>query len=566
MSSQSTKVSVSTYLFLRLKEVGANHVFGIPGDYVLPLFDELIDQDHGVEHILVCNELNGAYAADGYSKMSGFGAVAVTYGVGSLSTANAVGGSFADSTPMIVIAGTPTIEVLTTPTPRKLHHVIDTNFDACLEAFRPITAASHRLTRLETASAEIDDLSRTAMQRKKPVYLEIPYDLQLAEVEKPTEPLDLWLNQSSQVNLKAALCHTVGLLNSSQTRSVVTGHLLQREKLIEETKSLVECLNASVATTFVGKIPAFEGHPNAAGMYMGAMSCDATKTTVETADLALVAGMTLNEFDTGVFTSKLGEEQDCIWMDFDQVLINNHVYDKVYLRDFLPALLKEAKNDQAGTLEISKTVRRFSFQRSDRFDPTDKNLTIDRLFVQLANYAKAGDVMFGDTGGYINASQAEYPVGVDIHGCGNYGSLGAGFALFCGGIFAKEASGRRCYMITGDGAFHMTAQELSTLIKYETDCVLFVLDNKGYGAERQIYPGKERSYNNTPVWNYEELGSAFGGVEGQTCNSFVVRTEKDMAELLDNLDKPKGVNIVRIILDPWDSASFNVKFSEALRH
>ncbi len=566
MSSPSMKVSLSTYLFLRLKEIGVHHVFGIPGDYVLPLFDELIDQDHGLDHVLVCNELNGAYAADGYSKMSGFGAVAVTYGVGSLSTANAVGGAYADSTPMIVIAGTPTVEVLTTPTARKLHHALDTNFDACLAAFRPITVAAHRLTRLETAPAEIDNIIRTALQKKKPVYLEIPYDLQLAEVNLPIEPFDLLLRQSSRVNLKAALCHAVGLLNSSKTRCVVTGHLLQREKLIEDAENLVDDLNASVATTFVGKIPNFEGHPNAAGLYMGAISCDATKTIVETADLAIVAGMTFNEFDSGMFTSKIGADQDCIWMDFDQVIINNQVYDQVYLRDFLPELVKEAELDQVGTLDIPKDARLFHFQRSDAFEPTDAKLTIDRLFVQLANYAEPGDVMYGDTGGYINAAQAEYPTGVDIHGCGNYGSLGAGFALFCGGIFTHEAAGRRCYMITGDGAFHMTAQELSTLIKYEIDCILFILDNKGYGAERQIYPGKERSYNNTPLWNYEELGSAFGGVEGKTCTSFVARTEKDMAEVLSKLDEPEGVNIVRILLDPWDTAAFNLKFSEALRH
>jgi len=128
MSDQ--QITPSNYLFLRLKELGCEQLFGIPGDDVLPFFDELIDGDHGVEHILVCNELNGAYTADGYAKMAGYGTMGVTFGVGSLSTANAVGGAWADDTPMLVIAGGPTVEVLTTPTHKRYHHVVGTDMDA----------------------------------------------------------------------------------------------------------------------------------------------------------------------------------------------------------------------------------------------------------------------------------------------------------------------------------------------------------------------------------------------------------------------------------------------------
>lgn len=565
MTEQAT-TTVSTYLFNRMAELGANHVFGIPGDYVLPLFDELIDGNHNSKHILVCNELNGAYAADGYAKLSGFGAMAVTFGVGSLSTANAVGGAYADDTPMVVIAGAPSVEVITTPSRRKLHHVMGQDFDAYLKAFAPITVAAHRLMSAETAAQEIDDILRQSYQSKKPIYLEIPYDIQTAQIPVADHALDLMMHQSSDDGLKAAVAATVAVLKESRTRTIVTGHLLQREKLIEPAKVLVEGLNAGVATTFVGKISDFEGHPNAVGLYMGAMSNEATRNAVENADTSIALGMSFNEFDTGVFTGKMGMDQHNIWVDFDQVTVDGTVFDKVYLRDFLPALIGAIHPIEPGELMVGKDDRRFCFQRSDAFEPTDAPLTIDRLYVQFANYAKEGDVFYGDTGGYINGSQAEFPIGMDIYGVGNWGSLGAGFGMFTGGVFAKEAKGRRTYMISGDGAFHMTAQEVSTLIKYDVDTIIFILDNSGYGAERQIYPGKERSYNNTPVWNYEDLGTAFGGVKDVTTKGYVARTEKEMADVLEELREPKGVNIVRIMLDPWDSASFNVTFSEALRH
>ncbi|MEW5249402.1 thiamine pyrophosphate-binding protein [Microbulbifer sp. 2201CG32-9] len=564
MSSNLQTVTISTYLCCRLKALGVGHIFGIPGDYVLPFFDELIDGPHGVEHILVCNELNGAYAADGYAKVTGFGAMAVTFGVGSFSTINAVAGAFADSTPLIVIAGAPTVQVLTTPTERKLHHAMDTNFDACVEAFRPITVASHRLMSVATAPREIDEILRIAYQKKKPVYLEIPYDLQTEQVPLSGEPVDLILNQSSDKNLRAAVEATREILQKAKTRAIVAGHLLQRESLVSEAKGLVKSLNAAVATTFVGKIADLEGDSNAAGLYMGGMSNEVTRKAVEGADATIALGMTLNEFDTGIFTARL-EGESCIWADFDKVTIGSRVFDKVYLRQFVPDLLSCCKNISEGNLNIGKG-RRFYFERADKFTSTEKPLRIDRLFVQFANFFKSGDLVFGDTGGYINAAQAEFPSGVDIFGCGNYGSLGSGFGMFTGAVFSHQAAKRRRYIITGDGAFHMTAQEVSTLIKYGIDCVIFILDNQGYGAERQIYPGKERSYNNTPVWAYESLGQAMGGTEGRNTTGYIAATEKEMDAIFAQLTEPVGVNIVRIKLDPWDSASYNVKFSQALRH
>ena len=86
-------MNISTYLLQRLKSRGVDHVFGIPGDYVLRFFAALVDSD--LEHVATCNELNAGYAADGYARLKGLGAVAVTYGPGSLSLVNAVAGAYA---------------------------------------------------------------------------------------------------------------------------------------------------------------------------------------------------------------------------------------------------------------------------------------------------------------------------------------------------------------------------------------------------------------------------------------------------------------------------------------
>lgn len=559
------QITLATYILTRLKELNTNHVFGIPGDYVLPFFDEILDGNHGVQHIMPRNELNGTYAADGYSKMNGFGAMVVTFGVGSLSCTNAIAGAYADDTPIMVIAGTATVEVLTTPTERRYHHVIENNFDTNIEMFKHITCASQRLVDLSTATFDVDQMLRKAMQSKKPVYLEVPYDLQTAMVDAPTRPLDLMLEQSSSSNLNAALEASVTLLEKSKTRSVLTGHLLQRENMIPLGVQLVDKLNAAVATTFSCKMGDFEAHPNNIGIYMGEVSEDYTKEMMDGADVAIALGVTFNEFDTGVFTTRLGQQQDVIWIRKDYVEINGERYDMVYLRDFVPALLGAIRHIDAGELQ-QQARRKFAFEQKDRFTPTDNNLTIDRLFVQFSNYLEAGDMLYGDTGGFINASQAEFPADVVMHGCGNWGSLGAGFGMFVGANFANEQHNRRSVSIQGEGAFTMSAQDLATLIEHKKDLALFILDNSGYGAERAIHPGKERSYNDIAVWKYEKLGEALGGTEGVDVHSYVVNTEKEMDAIFNALKEPKGVNIVRVMLDPNDSATFNLRFSQLLQH
>ena len=100
-----THCTVSEYLLRRLKEIGVDHVFGVPGDYVLDFLDRIVASP--IAWIGTCNELNAGYAADGYARLKGAGAAVVTYGVGGLSILNAAAGAFAEHVPLIIISGAP---------------------------------------------------------------------------------------------------------------------------------------------------------------------------------------------------------------------------------------------------------------------------------------------------------------------------------------------------------------------------------------------------------------------------------------------------------------------------
>src|SRR5574344_210665 len=100
------KITIGDYLINRLKELGIKHIIGLPGDFNLQ-FLEQINKAEGIEFSGASNELNAAYAADGYGREHGIAALCVTYGVGDLGAIGGIAGSAAEHIPVISISGIP---------------------------------------------------------------------------------------------------------------------------------------------------------------------------------------------------------------------------------------------------------------------------------------------------------------------------------------------------------------------------------------------------------------------------------------------------------------------------
>ena len=133
---------IGNYLLKQLYAAGVKHIFGVPGDYILGFYDQLIKSP--VQHIGTTREDTAAFAADGYARCRGMGALAVTYGVGALNTVNAIAGAYAESSPVIMISGAPgIIEQKEDPL---IHH-----------RFGPFNFQREIFDRITCASAVLDD-------------------------------------------------------------------------------------------------------------------------------------------------------------------------------------------------------------------------------------------------------------------------------------------------------------------------------------------------------------------------------------------------------------------------
>jgi pyruvate decarboxylase len=134
--------TLGRHLARRLAEVGARDVFTVPGDFNLTLLDELEAEQPsggGVRLVGCCNELNAAYAADGYARAGrGVGACAVTFTVGGLSAINAVAGAFSENLPLVCVVGGPNSNDYGSN--RVLHHTIGLpDFTQELRCFQNVT-------------------------------------------------------------------------------------------------------------------------------------------------------------------------------------------------------------------------------------------------------------------------------------------------------------------------------------------------------------------------------------------------------------------------------------------
>lgn len=151
-------MTIGDFLLRRLQEFGIRHLFGVPGDYNLTLLEQ-VEALPTLDFIGNCNELNAAYAADGYARTQGFGAVLTTYGVGDLSALNGIAGAYAERVPVIMVSGMPPLHAIIDRA--LMHHTLgDGNYDNIMVTLRQFTVAQARIT-VENAAMEIDRVLQT---------------------------------------------------------------------------------------------------------------------------------------------------------------------------------------------------------------------------------------------------------------------------------------------------------------------------------------------------------------------------------------------------------------------
>lgn len=517
--------SIGQYLINRLYAEGVKHMFGIPGDYVLGFYDLLYKSP--ITHIGTTREDTAAFAADGYARCSGIGGLAVTYGVGALNTVNAIAGAYAESSPVIVISGAPGVrEQRDDPL---IHHRFGP-FTFQREIFERITCTTVVLDDPVIAFRQIDHAIAAAKRFCKPVYIEIPRDLVLAEgYPLPTEqavPFD-----SDPTALAEAVAESLELMAKAVSPAIIAGVELHRRGLQEGLLALVDRTGLPVAATMTGKSVIAERHPAYLGIYEGALGAEYSRYLVEQSDLLLMLGVTLNDIDTGIYTAKL-DPQHMIRAAQNEVVISSHRYPKVLLRDFLTGLVASVHARPEKFKSAAPASNANDFPRIDR------PITTDRLIARLNQALGPEFIVVSDVGDCLFAA-----IDLQVHeqteflSSSFYATMGFAVPAALGAQIARPD--RRALILVGDGAFQMTGTELASHARFGLAPIVIVFNNQGYSTERCILEGQ---FNDISSWRFDRLGEVFGplqGFEAATEQAF----EQVLLQALDNRSMPSLINV-----------------------
>ncbi|MFY9327090.1 MAG: thiamine pyrophosphate-binding protein [Georgfuchsia sp.] len=528
----NSEITVAEYLLTRLKQIGVDHLFGVAGDFVLGFFNQVLKSD--VKYVGTCNELNAAYAADGYARIRGIGAFSSTFGVGELSAINGVAGAYAERVPVVVITGSPaTINFRTRPL---LHHTLG-DYQIPLRMYEKITAASTQLVSGETAPAEIDRVLSACLTQQQPVYISLPADVVMMKCHQPNAFPFPTPAPSDPDALAEAIKETLGMLDKAQRPVVIGGVELIRFKLQKEFAGFLDKTSFPYATMMLGKTVLSEHHPQFIGLFEGDRSRDYVRNRVESADCILQLGDLMTDFNTGGFTTNL-DDSKTITANIRAVKIKHHFYENVYLRDFILGLTAKLVRRDPATLDIQCAADGCVHRHTELYRPdAQEPLTIKRLFDRMSHFVENGSIVIAETGvSLFSAAEMLMPDGTTFIGQTFYGSIGYTVGATLGAAMA--AQDRHIVLFVGDGAFQVTCQDVSTMIRYGLKPIIFLLNNDGYTIERVIV---DRPYNDIQPWCYHKLVDVFGGGLGLD-----VHTEGELEDALNKATTADGLVFIEV--------------------
>ena len=551
MKSQYT---ISTYLLDRLHELGIEYIFGVPGDYNLAFLDDVVAHEN-LKWIGNCNELNAAYAADGYARIKGIAALITTFGVGELSAINGVAGSYAENVSVIKITGTPPTTVMENGA--LVHHTLgDGKFDHFSNMYREITVAQTNLTP-EHAAEEIDRVLRACWNEKRPVHINLPIDVYNKPINKPTEPILNHPIVSNKDALDKMLLHATSKINSAKKPVILADFEVDRFHMEEYLYQFVEKTGFPIATLSMGKGIFSEKHPQFIGVYTGDVSSPYLRKRIDASDCIISIGVKLTDTITGGFTQGFTKEQ-VIEIHPYTVKIIDKTYGPVVMKDVLEQLSDLIEHRLEETLEMKSFISE-SLSMTEEFNPKAQMVTQKRFWQQIYHFLQENDVLIAEQGTpFFGSSAIPLPNNTTYVAQPLWGSIGYTLPALLGTQLADLS--RRNILIIGDGSFQFTVQELSTILRQNLKPIIFLINNNGYTVERAIH-GQNEPYNDIQMWDYTKLANVFGSKEKSlTCK---VENETELAEVLTKVTFNKDQLIfVEVVMSQGDQPELLAKLGK----
>jgi indolepyruvate decarboxylase len=545
--SNHGKCTVAEYMAIRLRDIGAKHVFTVPGDYCAPFLDAL-DSLEGIERVPNINELGCGYAADGYARFRGAGAACVQYGVGTFSALNAAAGSFVEFVPVAIISSSPgASDRLLEEKQNILFHHSTGDLRADQRVFESVTVASVVISSACGAPEAIDHALTEMLTARRPVYIEVIKSAWTLPCPAPKGELKARPCPSDPSALAQAVKAAQEAIARAERPVFFLGIELQRFGLQEVAQKLVDATGIPFTTTSLAKTVLDESQALFAGTYAGPASVPYTNDLVMSSDCVVALGTIITDDYLALMSSSFSK---MVRVSHGETRVGTTYFPPVALADFLPALLKALERQAKRSVPEGPGPRDWS-EAAD-----DAAVTFERFYETVGEFVLqpgARDehvlILGESTSLYVFGNLFGLPADSFV-GQAAWGSLGheTGSAL---GV--ALATGKRPLVVAGDGGFMMICQEISSLARAGVNATVFVMSNHGYAIEQAFVDlnafkpgGQFAPFDILPVWDYAALAKAFGA------RGVRVERMKQLRDLLKELPKLEGPTLVDVVVPEHD--------------
>jgi len=475
-----------------LVERGIRHIFLVSGGGIMHMLDSVGNHPQ-LRYICNFHEQASAIAAEAYARVTnGVGACLVTTGPGATNALSAIPGAWFDSIPVIVLSGQVRLPLIADYSRVRQLGPQEVNI---IPMVQPVTKYAMTVRDPSTIREELDRAFAAATSgRPGPVWLDLPLDMQAAEVEVPKGPPcareSRGVAASDDVRVLAE--KTVELLGKARRPILIAGYGI---RLAHAEQTLAHVLRAArlpvlMPITAMDLVP--ESYPYHMGAF-GPIGRRAANFALQNADCVVSIGASLSIASTGFNTAGFAPRAKKVVVNVDPGEIS---------KSSLPIDVPVVADAGAFLAEIGRQLEATELPFRDRWleacaewkrqyppGPPRESLTAEfinsyALTEEISRQMKPGEIIVGgnslDACSIYQSFHVQEGQRVLINA--NYGAMGWDLPAAVGGCVA--AGGARVVLLTGDGSIQFNIQELQTVRQNSLNLRIFVLNNDGYESIR----------------------------------------------------------------------------------
>lgn len=517
MSAGQREMTGAEMVVQAMIDHGVEHIFGYPGGAVLPIYDELFQQDK-VEHILVRHEQGAGHAAEGYARSTGkVGVMLVTSGPGATNAVTPLQDALMDSIPLVCISG----QVPTTLIGSDGFQEADT-----VGITRPCTKHNWLVRNIDDLSRILHEAFHIASTgRPGPVLVDIPKDIQFATgIYTPPQTSPRTSYRPTLEGDKNAISEAVKLLLSAKKPVIYTGGgvINSGPAATKLLRDLVEISDFPITSTLMG----LGAYPASGKNWLGMLGMHGTyeaNMTMHDCDVMLCIGARFDDRITGRLDA-FSPYSRKIHIDIDPSSINKNVCVDVpivgdvahVLEDLVRQFRAAEKKPEKAAIEAWwEQINRWRARKSLSYKPNKDVIMPQYALERLNALTKGRDTYFTTEVGQHQmwaAQFLEFEAPNRWMTSGGLGTMGYGLPAALGVQIAHPEA--LVIDIAGDASIQMCIQEMSAAIQYNAPIKIFILNNQYMGMVRQwqqLLHGNRLSHSYTEAMpDFVKLAEAYG--------------------------------------------------------